>query len=263
MDNNELVHWGIKGMRWGVRRYQNKDGSLTEAGRKRVAKLDAERNLITGGNKTASSSINKKISDMSNEELRTRIERTRLESDYIDAKRRLSSLTPQETKKGNGFVKKAWNNALEPALINSGKKVAEEWLTKKGQDWLGLSKKDTKDGLDALKKEAQELNLKKQINENKKYFENEKKSKNMSDSESSKKDEEASSKEGKKKYYTGTILNDEPKHNASSGRKYARDNSIFDDEWEDVTDRYSGSGRSVYNSLESTGYLSLPAPKKR
>lgn len=35
MDNNYLYHFGIKGMRWGVRRYQNKDGSLTPAGRKR------------------------------------------------------------------------------------------------------------------------------------------------------------------------------------------------------------------------------------
>lgn len=31
----ELRHHGIKGMRWGIRRYQNKDGSLTEAGKKR------------------------------------------------------------------------------------------------------------------------------------------------------------------------------------------------------------------------------------
>lgn len=32
---NSLKHWGIKGMKWGVRRYQDKDGSLTAAGKKR------------------------------------------------------------------------------------------------------------------------------------------------------------------------------------------------------------------------------------
>lgn len=34
--NGELYHWGVKGMKWGVRRYQNKDGSLTPAGQKRL-----------------------------------------------------------------------------------------------------------------------------------------------------------------------------------------------------------------------------------
>ena len=35
---NELYHHGVKGQKWGVRRYQNKDGSLTLAGKKRALK---------------------------------------------------------------------------------------------------------------------------------------------------------------------------------------------------------------------------------
>lgn len=37
-DDEELEHSGIKGMRWGIRRFQNSDGSLTPAGRKRYMK---------------------------------------------------------------------------------------------------------------------------------------------------------------------------------------------------------------------------------
>lgn len=40
--NKELKHFGIKGMKWGRRRYQNKDGSLTEAGRKRYGDSNSE-----------------------------------------------------------------------------------------------------------------------------------------------------------------------------------------------------------------------------
>lgn len=38
MNEHELYHYGIKGMKWGVRRYQNKDGTLTAKGKKRYYK---------------------------------------------------------------------------------------------------------------------------------------------------------------------------------------------------------------------------------
>ena len=38
MVNNSLYHHGVKGQKWGVRRYQNKDGSLTSTGKKRYNK---------------------------------------------------------------------------------------------------------------------------------------------------------------------------------------------------------------------------------
>lgn len=38
-ENDELKHWGILGMHWGVRRYQNEDGTLTPEGRERYLKV--------------------------------------------------------------------------------------------------------------------------------------------------------------------------------------------------------------------------------
>lgn len=37
--NDELYHHGVKGMKWGIRRYQNADGSLTNEGRLRYQKI--------------------------------------------------------------------------------------------------------------------------------------------------------------------------------------------------------------------------------
>lgn len=39
-NQNELTHFGVKGMKWGIRRYQNTDGTLTEAGKKRYKTVE-------------------------------------------------------------------------------------------------------------------------------------------------------------------------------------------------------------------------------
>ena len=50
MYENYLVHHGIKGMRWGIRRFQNKDGTLTEAGKRRIqASSDKNKPRIVNG----------------------------------------------------------------------------------------------------------------------------------------------------------------------------------------------------------------------
>ena len=38
----QLYHYGTPGMKWGIRRYQNPDGSLTEEGKKRYAKIEGK-----------------------------------------------------------------------------------------------------------------------------------------------------------------------------------------------------------------------------
>lgn len=59
MDTYELYHYGVKGMKWGVRRYQNHDGSLTPKGRKQLEKAqkswerDVRNNWTDAYNKAA------------------------------------------------------------------------------------------------------------------------------------------------------------------------------------------------------------------
>ena len=51
--DGELYHYGIKGMKWGVRRYQNKDGSLTKAGKKRMKTFQDAADFAVRGKKHA------------------------------------------------------------------------------------------------------------------------------------------------------------------------------------------------------------------
>lgn len=70
--NNALFHYGIPGMKWGVRRYQNKDGSYTSAGKKRRR----------ASSKSETKRTFKDPSELSDDELRSVINRLRMEQEY-------------------------------------------------------------------------------------------------------------------------------------------------------------------------------------
>lgn len=79
--DEELYHWGIKGMKWGVRRFQNPDGSLTPAGKKRYSAEVGE-----GEEKPnyAPKAPKKSASDYTDDELRAQINRMQMEKQYRD-----------------------------------------------------------------------------------------------------------------------------------------------------------------------------------
>lgn len=79
---NELRHWGIKGMKWYVRRFRNPDGTLTEAGKKRYGPRARQ--------------DRKKASEMTDEELRKAIDRMNLEKNYRNL---VAELHPEKLKR--------------------------------------------------------------------------------------------------------------------------------------------------------------------
>lgn len=164
-----LAHHGVLGQRWGVRRYQNKDGSLTAAGKKRADKLKSEYTKITGKqlrrSPTKRSSSNrelvktKKLSEMTNEEIQKKIDRIRLENT-------LKSLTPKQTTRGERFVNAVKESAISIAK-DKGTKLVGDYLDKKLRDALGMNEKSTSK---SLQEKAQDYENRKKIEEGMKYF---------------------------------------------------------------------------------------------
>ena len=93
---NELYHHGIKGMRWGVRRYQNPDGSLTELGKRRVG-IKSNRHKKSLSRYSSAKYVNKNVKDLTDDELRRRINRLQME-------RQLRDLSRSEESRGAQFV---------------------------------------------------------------------------------------------------------------------------------------------------------------
>lgn len=120
--NEELQHWGIKGMRWGVRRYQTADGKLTPAGRKRynadMAKL-----------KEKNAKLDAKIKNKSAQErAKARIEKLKAEQ---EAKKQALREDKDKAKAEKKAAKEAAANAKAEAAKNKKDQEIEESLKNK------------------------------------------------------------------------------------------------------------------------------------
>lgn len=117
--SNELYHFGIKGMKWGVRRFRNEDGTLTSAGKKRynTDKRSDDRKRFDEIRK-------KDIKSMTNKELADANYRMTLEQNYKNSVRNGKG-------KVNTYLRQFSNQAIS-AIGGALTTKATSWLLKGG-----------------------------------------------------------------------------------------------------------------------------------
>ena len=199
-NTNELYHHGVLGMKWGVRRYQNTDGTLTAAGKKRYQIHRGDSNFTKWVKKRRKASDDAKIekinqrkadkeakkasekeikeykklskkdpSKMTNEELAKHIVRLQTEKQTLSLRDDIKKLSPYKeegkkfVEKNPGFRKHFAENAVKPALTNAGKDLLTTYFKNVGGKLMGLNKDEMDASTKMLKDMAEKAGYKKTI----------------------------------------------------------------------------------------------------
>lgn len=145
----ELYHNGIKDQRWGVRRFQNKDGSLTPLGKLRYGskgeRLDKYKKKKGSSNKkkiekkktSTTEAKPKSVSEMSDDELSKKIARMRLEDTYNELSAKL--IPPDKYKR----IKSIAADLGEKAVRSIGGKAIDSIASKVEKKLNGNNEDDT------------------------------------------------------------------------------------------------------------------------
>lgn len=141
MTNQELQHHGILGQKWGVRRYQNKDGTLTPAGRKKLDQKDAKwiKNKEQKIQSTVKKSVSKDMSKFVKNELNT----------SIPARNKDGTLSKQYINEYNKKMAALMNENVGNIQAPSGRVV--RFVAKRGEIGVFTALADQNYNMDQLK----------------------------------------------------------------------------------------------------------------
>lgn len=142
--NKQIWHWGVKGMKWGVRRYQNADGSLTDAGKKRydrdvAANKKKDNKLSADALQDSNRWVRedreraKSVADAGNQmvgNLKTLSDKSMKIQSRRTEKMDLSKMTDQEMREriNRAMLEKQYDDMFNPKKVYSGREAVSDTL---------------------------------------------------------------------------------------------------------------------------------------